>query len=363
MADTKAAIVALPAPLDPIRLVGDEEKHATLLFFGETSSLPADAKQTLTDSAAQAASVVSFFSEIVRDVQRLGSDNPPALVAMLSDRNLSQIRNLFMMNPKVKDYLSNNAQHPNFIPHVTLGFPDFTEEVVLRSLMGSIFRIQFDRLAVWWNDERIEYPLSSFGDSVAEMSQFLTDNMLKHDSMSAVVESTINDAKHHGVKGQKWGVRRPRDPSTGLVKRSLKDKLTGTKAMDLTAARESNLKPRQSSADQIVQDRIASKLATGGTKSLSNRDIQDFTRRLQLQDDLERSLAKMSAQDKAKADGFIKSFVKKQTSRQFDRVANKAIDVAIEAALKQAGVKVSDTNPALGKGITEVASRLKPKKK
>jgi 2'-5' RNA ligase len=408
-----AAIMAIPAPLDPIRLVGDEEKHATLLFFGETSTLPDGAKDILTESVGTAASMLSPFAENVVEITRLGSDNPPALVAMLNDRCLTQIRNLFMMNPTVKGYLDNNPnQFPSFTPHVTLGFPDFAEEAILRGLARRLDMVRFDRLAVWWNDERIEYPLNNGLDNSLAMSDQV-ENALAHMAAKVItkistkptehggvhhkflargpkpkiggqfdhqgtthevvsVRTTSQDnvhvvttkkaekattvkhdwetyellpgetLEHHGIKGMKWGVRRAPNPSTGLV---------------------SPLKPRTSSADQIVQDRITKKIKSGGASSLSNADIQAYTRRLQLKGDLERAIATQSAQDKARADGFVKTFLKKQGSRQFDRVANKAIDIAVEKALESAGAKLEKNSPEFAKATQEVARRLKPKKK
>lgn len=192
---------------------------------------------------------------------------------------------------------------------------------------------------------------------------------------------------HHGVKGQKWGVRRKVDSGTGLVTKSdhtvrvnlktgeqkVKGALFGGEAKRLQkhlndggqldlAASKTGLKPRTDSADQIHQDRIASKIVAGGTHTLSNADIQAYSRRLQLTKDLDRALSEQSAATKAKSDGFIKTFVKKQGGRQIDRVVNKALDVAVEQALKSAGVKVSDKNPELGKNIQTVAGRLAPKK-
>lgn len=142
------------------------------------------------------------------------------------------------------------------------------------------------------------------------------------------------DAEQAGVKGMKWGVRRAVDPSTGLVKRT-------------------------SSEDQIHIDRIVKKINSHGTSSLSNRDLQDFSRRLQLEGEFNRALALHTA----KTDGFIKNFLKKQGSRQFNRVADKAVDLAVEKALESAGVKVTKKNKGLGEGLTEISDRLKPKQK
>ena len=173
----------------------------------------------------------------------------------------------------------------------------------------------------------------------------------------AIAHSELNDLEpvewveegeleHHGIKGMKWGVRRAVDSATGRVEQ------TGS----------TGLKPRMSSADQIAQDRIAAKIKAGGAKAVSNADIQAYTRRLQLQKDLDRVLAEQSAAEKAKADGFIKTFVKKQAGRQVNRVIDKSLDVAVEAALNQAGIKVKKNNPLLGQGMQDVSKRLKPKK-
>lgn len=343
MADTVAAIMALPSPLDSIRLVGDEEKHATLLYFGETSTLPGEALQTLKDSVGTACEMLFPFSASIVDVSRLGSDVPPALVAKLSGENLSQVCNLFMMNPAVKSYLGNTQQHPSFIPHVSLAHPDFTDEAILRSLMRELFRVRFDRLSVWWNDERFDWQLGRPPQDDWSMSDAVSEVMAKH----ALDDQGDDSFGHAGIKGMKWGIRRKTDSATGRVEQ------TGS----------TGLKPRIGSADQIAQDRIAKKISTGGTQSLSNADMQAYSRRLQMTKDLDKVLSEQSTADKAKADGFIKSFVKKQASRQADRVINKALDVAVEQAIKKAGVKIEKSgNEELGKNLQTVAKRLAPKK-
>lgn len=168
-------------------------------------------------------------------------------------------------------------------------------------------------------------------------AEITVDTILSHSGLLGGDPLTGPSAKQHGIKGQKWGVRRKPSAVTGLVSRT-------------------------SSPDQIAQDRIAKKIAKGGIESLSNTDIQAYTRRLQMHEELSRALARQSAETKKKSDSFIKRFIMKQGGRQFDRVANKAIDIAIEAAIRQAGVKVGASNPALGKGIQETSRRLKPKK-
>lgn len=193
---TTAVLVALPRKLDPVRLVGDEDKHVTLLYFGETSSLPQDAKDEILKALNQAATIFAPFSESIRNLQRLGSDVPPAFVAMLSNSCLENIRNTMLMNPAVKGYLSNTTQYPSYTPHLTLGYPDYQGEDPLRKLASVLYRVQFDRLALWWNGEQTEISLGSDMDSV------------ESDDAMAMSDELENFLAHHGVKGMKWGVRR-----------------------------------------------------------------------------------------------------------------------------------------------------------
>jgi hypothetical protein len=108
---------------------------------------------------------------------------------------LSRIREALLINPKIGEYLQNATQHPSYTAHVTLAYPDYQGEADLRKTMKEIYRLRFDRLALWWGDEQIEFSLSMMD----EMTQ---------------AERLENFLAHHGVKGMKWGVRRS-DTSSG----------------------------------------------------------------------------------------------------------------------------------------------------
>lgn len=217
--NSTAVIVAIPKLLDPIRLIGDEEKHATMLFFGETSTLPPEAKDNITETLALAASLFGPFREDVIGVSRLGSDNPPALVAGLSGNFLSRIRDILMVNPKINEYMGNAQQFPSYTPHVTLGYPDFAGEAELRQLAMNLDRVCFDRISLWWNDERIDYDLTTTPSDASEC-----DNAFRHAYAEVPSDNVVGflerygvkrELKHHGVKGQKWGVRRETDGGGG----------------------------------------------------------------------------------------------------------------------------------------------------
>lgn len=192
--NTTAVIVALPTSIDPVRLVGDEDKHATMLFFGETSSLPEDAKDNIIEVLQLASGMFSPFTERIIDIERLGSDNPPALVGKLTGHMLPKMRSALLLVPAMNKYLQNATQYPSYTPHVTFAYPDFDGERELRETASGLRAITFDRLALWWGDEQFEFPLKWGGE--------MAENSVEH------AEKVENFLAHFGVKGMKWGVRR-----------------------------------------------------------------------------------------------------------------------------------------------------------
>lgn len=207
-----------------------------------------------------------------------------------------------------------------------------------------------DLNATWGTMSQEEQAVVYFIASVADVQREV--EMAHSDLYESFVFEYFEDdsvLEHHGIKGQKWGVRRKTDSATGRVEQ----------------AGRTGLEPRIGSQDQINQDRIAKKIASGGAKSLSNADIQAYTRRLQMQKDLDRVLAEQSAAEKAASQNFITKFVKKQAGRQTNRVVDKALDVAVEKALESAGLKLGKkgANPDLADLLVKTSGRLQPKKK
>lgn len=123
---------------------------------------------------------------------------------------------------------------------------------------------------------------------------------------------------HYGIRGMKWGVRRQRGPA-------------GT-----------------------VSSNPAVKTSTP-TKSgkLSDADLQAAVQRMRL----EREFRQLSSERTAKGESFTKNLLKDIGKKQVRRVANTAADIAVEQAISKIGAK--SKNPQ----ISEVAGRLKPKKK
>lgn len=314
---TSVAIMALPRAMDPIRLVGDEEKHATVLYFGDMGTLPDDAKSEILTTMSLIAKMVSPFSERIVDLKRLGSDTPPALVAMLDGQNLKSIYGMLQVNPKLRDYLTNAQQYPSYTPHVTLGYPDYAGEEELRKSATQLNRISFDRLALWWGDERIEISLSSlYAESQDE---------------AAWTEDLVNNfLAHYGRRGMKWGQH---------IFTSSK-KAMGGSSEDASAARKVLSKPAH---------------------SVSSADIQVALNRMRLEQQFRDMQASLIPPSRAQRVGqFVSKLLTDVGREQTTRVAKAASAVAVERALKGKDVSVNKKfAKEVGKRITPGGSKKK----
>lgn len=127
------------------------------------------------------------------------------------------------------------------------------------------------------------------------------------------------DAEHHGIKGQKWGIRRERGPG-------------GTVGSNPLHARD----PRK----------------------LSDEDLRAAVNRMQLERQFSQLQAETGNSSRgARGTDFAKKFLADQGKKQLRRVTDKAVDIAVEQAIKGVAGKTGN------KHVEEVARRLKPKKK
>lgn len=125
--------------------------------------------------------------------------------------------------------------------------------------------------------------------------------------------------KHYGIRGMRWGIRRERGPA-------------GTVSSNPAVKAPTAANPRK----------------------LSDQDLQAAVQRMRL----EREFRQLRDSERpAKGESFTKNLLKDIGKKQVRRVANTAADIAVEQAIAQFGVK--SKNPQ----ISEVATRMKPKKK
>lgn len=148
-------IVAIPKADDEVHQIGPEEKHATLIYFGN------EAPKAVLASAVEAVSrQYSTFSAKVKDTDELGDDK--AQVWMLEKSSLNSIRDALMAQPGVKEIYDAGdfTKYPSFTPHVTIGYPDDDgmDDAVMEQAKG-VNGVTFDRLALWYKSEQDEYPL------------------------------------------------------------------------------------------------------------------------------------------------------------------------------------------------------------
>jgi len=148
-----AVIVVLPSSESARRLTvpdGDDatDLHCTLDFLAEADREAIGLTQ-LALACKQVASTFTAFTEHVEAVSGLGNDDPQAMVLRLTNTRLGEIRDLFRsIVPTIPP-----SRFPDYTPHITLGYgvpaaPGF---------VGT--PIPFNRIAVWWGDDRLVYPL------------------------------------------------------------------------------------------------------------------------------------------------------------------------------------------------------------
>jgi len=175
-------VVALPAAGDPVQDIGPEQKHATLLYYGDFTDNPdlTDEFRThLSSVLAQVAENTPPFTEQVDEgPEGLGDDG--AVVWLLGDNALPGLRERILdTDSEVAGPLDNVEQYPSFTPHVTIGYMPDGEDVPDASPDAPVLdedidnardveSITFDRLALWWGDEQTEWPLTGAADSSEE---------------------------------------------------------------------------------------------------------------------------------------------------------------------------------------------------
>lgn len=151
-AQKASVIVALPSDGHPMYDVAAEQPHVTLCYLGDAASINDATLQQIKDGVANVANSQAAFSDPVNGRATLGSDS--ADVLLLDGHNLTGVRRQLMQHSAISDTMKQAGQHPNFIPHATVGYPQDSY-----GDPSGIDSLAFDRLALWHGDEQTEYPL------------------------------------------------------------------------------------------------------------------------------------------------------------------------------------------------------------
>lgn len=160
---------------------------------------------------------------------------------------------------------------------------------------------------------------------------------------------------HHGVKGQRWGVRRSKieisnaqtgQPTTIKVNTRKVQVGTGPDGHPVVTSATSR---RAATKTQKAIDEARLKRTVQDPRTLSDHELREAVARVKLEQDY---LKVMSSQADTSSRGraFTKALLGEIGTRQVSRVARAGSDIAVEKALANAGQK-------------DLAKRMQPKKK
>lgn len=171
--EDSVCIMAIPADADPVHGIGPEDKHATVLYFGNVGDH--DDPETMGASQSRLEDLLSalaemtppFTAQVTGAVTPLGDGDPPAQVWQLDSPELQEIFEL--LKDETQDLYdgADATRYPDYLPHVTIGY-SADDDVPPEA--ADVSSIDFDRLALWWRNEHIDFPLTT--PSVVASAQF-----------------------------------------------------------------------------------------------------------------------------------------------------------------------------------------------
>lgn len=200
------AVMAVPVENDAVHQIGPEDKHATVVYFGEQSDEGGiDAIKTW---AHQIAADAQPFTAKVKGIEPLGhpGDDGQAMVWLLEDSDLNGIFEGVMSNEVVKRVYedADTEKYDSYTPHVTIGYDrgdleagedqqGLTDDNLDEA--STVKGIAFDRLSVWHGGEHTDYTLGEPMPDSDEQVEPTTEEV------EAVEQSVVEDSRipFHGV--------------------------------------------------------------------------------------------------------------------------------------------------------------------
>jgi 2'-5' RNA ligase len=268
-------VVAIPSEDDYVWKISSEKvPHMTLLFLGE---MPVENFAQIAGFVQHAAS--TSLTRFGMEVDRRGELGPNLADVLFFDKSkwsgypeVAAFRSYLLQDANVKAAYEANEQFPEWLPHLTLGFPETPAKKDTRDYPGFSY-VSFDRIALWFEDySGAEFQLARH-DILAEVAMAGTT-----EERTDLGRKNIASLMHYGVKGMKWGVRRKQSNSSRVTVST--GKLGGIKTR--------GGKGRAPSADAkkaAVSGQIAKK---SGYQALSNKQLQQYTQRKDLEKKAER---------------------------------------------------------------------------
>lgn len=298
-------IVAIPSQDDRVHKISSEKvPHLTLLFLGDDVTKVQNIDKIM-DFTAHAANMLMRFDLRVDRRGELGPEQADVLYFSKAKwsgyETIRDYRSNLLKNDNIKTAYDSADQFPEWIPHLTLGFPATPANEDDSDFPG-ISYVSFDRIAVWFGDyEGIEFPLRSYDWDM--------------DMDVAMSEDVVNDIlTHHGIKGMKWGVNRSRSSNVTVSDKGKRLKTTGGHG-------------RSAHPDAVRVRTIGQVSKKSGFKALSNEELQAFNTRL----NMEQQAKRLRFNDSSPPRKFILKLLG-QTGQQ---AANEVSSTASSAAVKK----------------------------
>lgn len=128
-----------------------DEMHLTLGYFGKSEKADLVLKENLVTWAYTLSMEEGPIEAQVKGVARLGNDDPQAVVILVENQKLMDLRADLDMGLRS---LHLDRTHPGFIPHITLSYGGSLD-------VKPDSNIVFSHIGIWWGAERIALPLQN----------------------------------------------------------------------------------------------------------------------------------------------------------------------------------------------------------
>jgi len=165
-----AVIVCRTSADDPVNaLVVDDDPHVTLAYL--SADMSTDELDHVLKCLGDLAKQCTPIETEVNGRGRLGDHD--AAVLLLEDVALSCVRDAVVADPVVAYQMSTVEQHPEWIPHITLGYGnDFLIEVTDPSHLPST--VSFDTISLWVGESKFDFAFTGAHDDPNTVSMKVT---------------------------------------------------------------------------------------------------------------------------------------------------------------------------------------------
>lgn len=189
---TGRVVVGLPRADDPVHGIGPEDKHMTLVWLGKPEENPDLNMDDVRAHVAGVASQLDPWTSDVQSVEPLGEDGAQVWMCPPDDAG-ANLAHTEVNDGAVHEGYQAVQQHPQFTPHMTIGYDEPPPEA------QDVSSITFDRLAVWDGEDQQEFPLGGkpMKDTAAVQAgdDFETDQPLAWHGVLCVEDSWSGDGR------------------------------------------------------------------------------------------------------------------------------------------------------------------------